>query len=60
LREQLAIGGRLVMPVGASTWQQHLVRITRRSAQTFDETDLGGVMFVPLVGEHGWAPGTDR
>jgi len=60
LREQLASGGRLVMPVGDSTWQQRLVRITRRGERAFDETDLGGVVFVPLVGEHGWAPGGDR
>ena len=54
LRGQLAIGGRLVMPVGSSVWHQHLVRITRRSEAAFDEEDLGGVIFVPLVGEHGW------
>jgi len=54
LRDQLAPGGRLVMPVGSSTWSQRLVRVTRRGEDTFDEEDLGGVVFVPLVGEHGW------
>ena len=54
LRGQLADGGRLVMPVGASSWHQRLVRVTRRGADAFDEEDLGGVVFVPLVGEHGW------
>ena len=54
LRAQLAVGGRLVMPVGSSTWSQRLVRLTRRSSDAFDEEDLGGVVFVPLVGEHGW------
>jgi protein-L-isoaspartate(D-aspartate) O-methyltransferase len=28
LRGQLALGGRLVMPVGHSTWDQRLVRVT--------------------------------
>ena len=54
LRGQLADGGRLVMPVGASRWHQRLVRVTRRGGDAFDEEDLGGVVFVPLVGEHGW------
>ena len=54
LRDQLALGGRLVMPVGSSVWQQRLVRLTRRGDAAFDEEDLGGVVFVPLVGEHGW------
>jgi protein-L-isoaspartate(D-aspartate) O-methyltransferase len=54
LRDQLAVGGRLVMPVGSSSWHQRLVRVTRRGDDAFDEEDLGGVVFVPLVGEHGW------
>ena len=54
LRGQLAVGGRLVMPVGSSSWHQRLVRVVRRSDEAFDEEDLGGVVFVPLVGEHGW------
>jgi protein-L-isoaspartate(D-aspartate) O-methyltransferase len=54
LLEQLAIGGRLVMPVGTSRAQQ-LVRVTRTSATEFAHEDLGGVMFVPLIGKHGWA-----
>ena len=54
LRDQLVPGGRLVMPVGSSTWSQRLVRVTRRGDAAFDQEDLGGVVFVPLVGEHGW------
>jgi protein-L-isoaspartate(D-aspartate) O-methyltransferase len=54
LRDQLAVGGRLVMPVGSSSWHQRLVRVVRRGDAAFDEEDLGGVVFVPLVGEHGW------
>lgn len=51
LREQLEIGGRLVIPVGDSDYGQRLVKVTRRSATTFDEEDLGAVAFVPLIGD---------
>ena len=60
LRGQLDIGGRLVMPVGHSTWDQRLVRVTRRGDEGFDEEDLGGVVFVPLIGAHGWPTGGER
>jgi protein-L-isoaspartate(D-aspartate) O-methyltransferase len=55
LKDQLDIGGRLVMPVGETQREQRLVKVTRISATHFEEEDLGGVMFVPLIGEHGWA-----
>ena len=57
LRDQLAIGGRLVMPVGDAATYQRLVKLTRVAADEFREADLGGVVFVPLIGTHGWAPG---
>lgn len=53
LKEQLAIGGRLVMPIGDNT--QHLVRIRRKDETHFQEEDLGLVMFVRLIGEEGWS-----
>ncbi len=56
LREQLAVGGRLVMPVGERGWGQRLLKLTRIDAGTFRQEDLGGVVFVPLVGTQGWAP----
>jgi len=55
LKDQLDIGGRLVMPVGDSQRDQRLVKVTRTAASHFEEEDLGGVMFVPLIGDHGWA-----
>jgi protein-L-isoaspartate(D-aspartate) O-methyltransferase len=58
LLEQLAIGGRLVMPVGSSRAQE-LVRVTRVSAHEFQHEDLGAVQFVPLIGRHGWAEQND-
>jgi protein-L-isoaspartate(D-aspartate) O-methyltransferase len=54
LREQLAVGGRLVMPVGETTFTQRLCKLTRLDATRFADDDLGGVVFVPLIGEHGW------
>jgi protein-L-isoaspartate(D-aspartate) O-methyltransferase len=57
LREQLAIGGRLVMPVGESGFGQRLCKLTRRGDKDFVAADLGGVVFVPLIGAHGWTAG---
>ena len=54
LRAQLAPGGRLVMPVGRSRQQQHLVLVTRRPDGVYDEERLAPVAFVPLIGEEGW------
>ena len=53
LLEQLAVGGRLVMPVGVSL-AQRLVRVTRTEADEYQYDDLEGVTFVPLIGAEGW------
>ncbi len=50
---QLAIGGRLVVPIGNAALQR-LIRVTRRDEDRFETRDLGGVRFVPLIGAHGW------
>jgi len=47
LLEQLAPGGRLVVPIGAEG-KQELLRITRRGDQ-FETETLGVVSFVPLL-----------
>lgn len=54
LQEQLAIGGRMVIPLGRRRDRQHLVRVTRESPTNFVTSDLGPVHFVPLIGEGGW------
>lgn len=56
LSDQLAIGGRLVVPVGAQRDAQTLLRITRTGPEPLDvrEEDLGAVRFVPLIGAQGW------
>jgi protein-L-isoaspartate(D-aspartate) O-methyltransferase len=58
LQEQLAFGGRLVMPVGAQPTHQMLVRVTRVSATEFQQEELDSVCFVPLIGAQGWADDT--
>jgi len=51
LVEQLALGGRLIVPVGPEGAQQ-LVRLTRRE-QGIERRVLGAVAFVPLLGGTG-------
>ncbi len=51
--DQLALNGRLVIPVGDRS-SQVLLRVTRTSATDFKEDQLLGCRFVPLVGQHGW------
>jgi len=60
LKEQLAIGGRLVMPVGRIPNHQQLIRLTRVSDDRFDSETLDEVMFVPLIGAQGWDAETAR
>ena len=54
LVDQLAPGGRLVMPVGDPGWVQELVKVTKGPDSTTSQENLGGVRFVPLIGEEGW------
>jgi protein-L-isoaspartate(D-aspartate) O-methyltransferase len=55
LKEQLKIGGRLVIPVGADQRSQELVRVVRVSKNKYRSEDIADVRFVPLIGEEGWA-----
>lgn len=54
LKNQLKIGGRLVIPVGEHARFQTLIKITRVGDAEFTEKDLGPVAFVPLIGEEGF------
>src|SRR5215203_158476 len=53
LLDQLAEGGRLVIPVGPDVRTQNLVRVRRKDGKVLRE-DLGPVRFVPLIGAQGW------
>ena len=57
LKEQLKIGGRLVIPVGADQLGQELVRVIRVSGNDYRSEDIADVRFVPLIGEEGWTTG---
>jgi protein-L-isoaspartate(D-aspartate) O-methyltransferase len=52
LIEQLAVGGRLVIPIGDDE-SQMLVRVTRHPSK-FEEEQLGDCRFVKLWGKFGW------
>lgn len=57
LMEQLAEGGRLVIPLGGME-EQDLVMFTRRGEDLIRESILP-VRFVPLLGTHGWREGSE-
>jgi protein-L-isoaspartate(D-aspartate) O-methyltransferase len=52
LKDQLSDGGKLLVPVGGMGYQE-LLRVTRRGKKYHTE-NLGGCVFVPLIGEHGF------
>ncbi|HKH43848.1 MAG TPA: protein-L-isoaspartate(D-aspartate) O-methyltransferase [Thermoanaerobaculia bacterium] len=54
LVDQLAPGGRLVMPIGPDPRLQELVLVRKDDRGGFSREHLGGVRFVPLVGAQGW------
>lgn len=56
LSDQLADGGRLVIPVGSRMTQRLL--IVERYGEEIVERKGMPCVFVPLVGRHGWRPGT--
>lgn len=55
LLEQLAEGGRLVIPVGPSSLQ--MLNLVIREGNDFRREEKGGCVFVPLVGKFGWRRG---
>lgn len=54
LKAQLALGGRLVIPVGSERTQQSLIRVTRTDEDEFEVEHITEVRFVPLIGSEGW------
>jgi protein-L-isoaspartate(D-aspartate) O-methyltransferase len=54
LLAQLAVGGRLVMPVGGDRFFQRLVRLSRQADGRVVEETMESVAFVPLIGAEGW------
>jgi protein-L-isoaspartate(D-aspartate) O-methyltransferase len=52
LVDQLATGGRLVIPVGPAGWVQQLILLTKQSDGSLAEKEIFPVRFVPVTGEH--------
>ncbi len=52
LLDQLADGGRLVIPVGGLDVQS--IRVVTRVGEKFESVDAYGFKFVPLIGKKGW------
>ena len=52
LLDQLALGGKLIMPVGGLMSQELL--LARKQKQGISIDNLGGCRFVKLIGRHGW------
>ena len=57
LLAQLAIGGRMVIPVG-SRYMQELYKITRQKDKNIIQ-NLGGCTFVSLIGQDAWEDNTE-
>ena len=53
LLAQLKVGGRLVIPIGATRESQRLVRVVRTD-EGYEHEEHGACAFVPLIGRHGW------
>jgi len=53
LKRQLKPNGRLLIPVGHLGYQD-LIRCTRKAGDRYEEENLGGCIFVPLVGQDGY------
>lgn len=61
LKEQLTVGGRLVIPTGSSRGQE-LIRMRRTAEDAYEQEELHQMRFVPLIGAAGWqtSEGRDR
>ncbi|MDP2301954.1 MAG: protein-L-isoaspartate(D-aspartate) O-methyltransferase [Ignavibacteria bacterium] len=53
LKKQLAVGGRLVIPVGDKN-SQSLKIIKKIDENEFEESEIPQFTFVPLIGREGW------
>ena len=56
LLDQMAVGGRMVIPIGSQSEQE--LALVVRTGEGHTVTMLGGCRFVPLIGRDAWPPGT--
>ena len=52
--DQLAEGGRIIIPIGGEYSGQTMCRFTKKNGKLHEE-NLGAFAFVPLIGEFGWS-----
>ncbi|HYP31637.1 MAG TPA: protein-L-isoaspartate(D-aspartate) O-methyltransferase [Burkholderiaceae bacterium] len=56
LKEQLRVGGRLLMPLDVGDHgTQRLLKVVRHGESDYGRQTLGSVAFVPLIGQYGWS-----
>jgi len=53
LIEQLKPGGQMLIPIG-TRYHQNLIKIIKTHNGEITKKNLGGCIFVPLIGKHGW------
>ena len=53
LLNQLALGGKMVIPVGDFSYQS--LTLVEKTAEGTTRTEIAGCVFVPLIGEYGWS-----
>ena len=53
LLDQLAINGKMIIPIGDQT-QQTMVLVTKKNESQISKKKLGDFKFVPLIGKNGW------
>jgi protein-L-isoaspartate(D-aspartate) O-methyltransferase len=58
LKEQLTIGGRLIIPVQVNEFSDQLYRVTRIAENEYQQESLISVLFLPLIGEEGFKENT--
>ncbi len=58
LKQQLTVGGILVIPVG-DLYLQRLLKVVRKGEEEYEEFSKGGCMFVKLIGKKGWQESFD-
>ncbi len=54
LIEQLAVRGKLIIPVGGRLMYQELILVEKITPDKVIQKRVGGVAFVPLIGRYGW------
>ncbi len=55
IKEQVKVGGRIVIPVGARQFSQDLIVLDQVTEKKWEQKVICGVVFVPLIGKYGFS-----